>query len=698
MNWKNMKLRDKILSGYGLILLIMTGIGIWSIYGIGEIVRGASQVIGGNSLRAEIVQREVDHLRWAQEVNAFITDPAITELKVQTDHTKCGFGEWYYGDGRTRAEKLLPEIRETLVALEEPHRHLHESAVAIVKVYQPADLHLPKFLAEKEADHLAWVNTLLNLFVQKPEALKIQTDDHLCGLGQFLYGETGEKAAASDTELARLFEEIKEPHKRLHQSATAIQQVWGKRSQGGNRAAIENEAHRIFKQATMPALTDTQAVLHKLQARATGKVENLDQVNEIFATQTQPNLEKVQGLLRNVVKIANENIMTDEHLLEEASMTRTGVVIILLLALPIGIGLAIFLAQALIRPIIQGLAFTKTVASGDLTKQLDVNQKDEIGQLAGALNSMVEKLREVVTSVKASSDNVASGSQELSASSEEMSQGATEQAAAAEEASASMEQMSANIRQNADNALQTEKIAVKSAEDARDGGRAVRETVTAMKDIAGKISIIEEIARQTNLLALNAAIEAARAGEHGKGFAVVASEVRKLAERSQNAAAEISKLSTSSVQVAEAAGEMLNKMVPDIQRTAELVQEIAASCKEQDSGAEQVNQAIQQLDQVIQQNASVSEEMAATSEELSSQAEQLQDIIAFFNVDDAGGLRQIPPPSGRGRGQRQLGIRHLSSPQKTARPAPKEEKAKQQGVVLDMGPEQDRHDQGFERF
>jgi len=235
---------------------------------------------------------------------------------------------------------------------------------------------------------------------------------------------------------------------------------------------------------------------------------------------------------------------------------------------------------------------------------------------------------------------VASGSQELSATAQQLSQGATEQAASAEEISSSMEEMTSSIKHNSDNSSQTEKIAVKSAADAKAGGKAVTETVAAMKEIATKISIIEEIARQTNLLALNAAIEAARAGEHGKGFAVVASEVRKLAERSQAAAGEISTLSSRSVQVAETAGEMLTKMVPDIQRTAELVQEISASSREQDTGAEQINKAIQQLDMVIQQNASASEEMASTSEELSGQAEQLKDSISFFRIDSSGSRQQ----------------------------------------------------------
>jgi methyl-accepting chemotaxis protein len=282
------------------------------------------------------------------------------------------------------------------------------------------------------------------------------------------------------------------------------------------------------------------------------------------------------------------------------------------------------------------------VAGGNLTVQLAERSAND--ELMRSLSSMVAKLSEVVTDVKGASDNVAFGSQQMSSGSQELSQGATEQAAAAEEASAAMEQMSANIRQNADNALQTEKIAVKSAQVAQEGGKAVIQTVHAMKEIAGKISIIEEIARQTNLLALNAAIEAARAGEHGKGFAVVASEVRKLAERSQKAAAEISQLSSSSVEVAEAAGDMLTRMLPDIQRTAELVQEISAACREQDSGAEQINKAIQQLDQVIQQNAAGAEEMSSTAEELSSQSEQLQHTIGFFDIGEAAPSRAAARP------------------------------------------------------
>jgi methyl-accepting chemotaxis protein len=274
------------------------------------------------------------------------------------------------------------------------------------------------------------------------------------------------------------------------------------------------------------------------------------------------------------------------------------------------------------------------IADGDLTVQpKPLSDKDTLGL---ALERMVERLRSVVGNALIASDNVSSGSQELSSTAEQVSQGATEQASAAEQASASMEQMAANIKQNADNAAQTEKISRQSAKDAELSGEAVNRAVTAMQTIAEKITIVQEIARQTDLLALNAAVEAARAGEHGRGFAVVASEVRKLAERSQIAATEIGAVSSETVKAAQSAGEMLGALVPNIRKTAELVSEISAACREQDIGASQINEAIQQLDQVTQQNASASEQMTATSEELSGQAEELQSSIAFFRTDAAG--------------------------------------------------------------
>ena len=276
-------------------------------------------------------------------------------------------------------------------------------------------------------------------------------------------------------------------------------------------------------------------------------------------------------------------------------------------------------------------AVADEIARGNLAVQTPRRSDKDV--LGIALETMVNRLRTVANETSQSSAAVSSGSRQLSASADQLSQGATEQAAAAEEASSAMEQMAANIKQTANNSGQTERIARQSAADAQLSGEAMVRTVQAMQTITSKISIVQEIARQTDLLALNAAVEAARAGEHGKGFAVVASEVRKLAERSQRAATEISSVSTEMLGVAQQAGEMLGRLVPDIKKTAELVQEISAACREQDIGADQINVAIQELDKVIQQNASASEEMSATAEELSAQAEQLQQMTSFFQMD-----------------------------------------------------------------
>ncbi|HIJ83517.1 MAG: chemotaxis protein [Magnetococcales bacterium] len=327
------------------------------------------------------------------------------------------------------------------------------------------------------------------------------------------------------------------------------------------------------------------------------------------------------------------------------SNTFTTIVIAIILAVLVSIAIAWYLSRDVLRqvggepPVIAEL--TRRVSEGDLTVQL--NTSGEATGIFLAVKSMVENLRKVIGDVATAAEQVSTGSNQISDAAQGLSQGATEQAASIEETSSAMEEMSSNISQNTDNSMTTQTISEKAAKDAAEGGVAVGKAVQAMKEIASKIGIIEEIARQTNLLALNAAIEAARAGEHGKGFAVVAAEVRKLAERSQTAAGEISQLSTSSVSVAESAGGIINKLVPDIQKTAELIKEIASSSREQNQGSTQINQSIQQLDEVIQRNAGASEEMAATAEELNAQAEVMNQSIAFFNLGQQGGTIKRQP-------------------------------------------------------
>ena len=334
------------------------------------------------------------------------------------------------------------------------------------------------------------------------------------------------------------------------------------------------------------------------------------------------------------------------------------------------------------------------VANGNLT--VNLRERSPEDKLMQALGEMVSGLTRTVSDIRAIAGEVSAASQSISSASIQVSKGASSQAAAAEEASSSMEEMVSNIKQNADNAQQTDKIANKSAKDAQDSGKSVLEAVAAMKEIANKISIIEEIARQTNLLALNAAIEAARAGEHGKGFAVVAAEVRKLAERSQKAAGEINQLSSTTLKVSERSGEMLDKLVPDIQRTAELVQEISAASKEQDTGAEQINKALQQLEQVIQQNASAAEEMASTTEELTGQADQLVSALSFFQTGEENGpgrklLKGASKPAAAVSAAPAASVSR--SPRSTQTPV-----RKGGGVTLHLKEKQDELDGEFERY
>lgn len=636
MNWKDLKLGRKFFVAFGTIIFLLLICSFWAIKGIGGIVGNASEVIDGNKLRTDLEHKYVQHLHWAQQVNALLTDKNITELNVQTDPHKCDFGVWYYGEGRKHAQELAPELEPYFAQMEEPHRLLHESADKIGDVFIQADREVGSFLCEAKSAHLIWVNTIKDKILdnKKIESLDVQMDPTQCDFGKWFYSEETKEMRRKNPVFNDLCNDIEEHHKALHNEAHNVEQLFRQ-----NRIV---EAKTYFRSTVEPEAMMTLHYLNGMIAWNHEQLEGMDQAELIYNTETMNYLKTIGTLFTDVIDKSKNYIMTDDTMLNNANNTRTGVIIFSIIAIILGITLAYIIAKGILNPINKSVQFANQISEGDLTIKVNINQQDEIGQLALALGNMASKLNSIVVNIKGGADQIAVASQQMSGTSQQLSQGANEQASSLEEVTSTMEEMTANIEQNTMNSNQTEKISI----TARDGMNHVKDqtikAVEANKNIAEKIQVINDIAFQTNILALNAAVEAARAGEHGKGFAVVAAEVRKLAENSKKAAEEIVHLAKNSYEITQQAGIKLEEMLPEIEKTTKLVQEIAAASNEQSNGANQVNSAMQQLNMVTQQSAAASEELASSAEELAGQAEQLKDLVAYFkssNDSDAGRRR-----------------------------------------------------------
>jgi len=423
---------------------------------------------------------------------------------------------------------------------------------------------------------------------------------------------------------------FEQAEKELKEATKIVSENWkafeGSLIEGKEKELMQEAiALRNTSKATYAKIVDVVT-----QGKSPETVAMLEEIirNDLYRD-IDPYTEKIAELISIQLDISkNLNDTSDQELQKITAQN----IFLIIFAVFLGILLSFYLVRGINRSLKRANTAVKSLADGDLTVKIKQQNDDEIGTLVKNIDRMADKLRQIVSSVIQGAENIASASQQLSSTSQQVSQGASEQASSVEEVSSSMEEMASNIQQNTENSQQTEQIALKSAEGIDASNKATGTAVNSMNEIAEKILIINDIAFQTNILALNAAVEAARAGEHGKGFAVVAAEVRKLAERSKVAAEEIDNLSKGGVQDSERAGVMLSELVPEIEKTSRLLQEITAASLEQNSGADQINNAIQQLNNVTQQNAAASEEMATSSEELAGQADQLKEQMLFFKV------------------------------------------------------------------
>ena len=442
--------------------------------------------------------------------------------------------------------------------------------------------------------HLEWGREVDKAIISKDYSRlhTVEGNSHQCDFGQWYYSEEKQKIEKLYPEFSSLFSEIEIPHENLHSSVINLKQIADK-----NDTLIHEKILEIYNNETKP---------------------NLDDIIEVF-----DKIEKKTDL----IVVSNETVLKSINSSKRFSLI-LGMIIII-----ISIIIAVLISQNIVKSLNKSIKYADIISKGDLTREIDIDQKDEVGILAKALNKMTKEVSKIISTVKESSKQITSGSLEMSSSSQQLSQGANEQASSIEEISSSIEQMTASINQNTQQAQRSEQASKKAADEIRLSTDTVIQSINAMKNIAKRISVIQDIADKTDLLAINAAVEAARAGEQGRGFAVVAVEIRKLAENTQKAAKEIEQLSDESVKVADIAGLKLQEVVPKILNSAKMIKEIAKASMEQNLSINEVNNSIQQFNNTVQQNAAASEELSSNIQELTAQSEQLLSVVSLFKVN-----------------------------------------------------------------
>ena len=633
MKYRDLKIGQKLIASFALIASIALIVGIVGLVGLRSVGRSFHQVSDVNMPSVQHLMEIETSLEGLMVAMRTILNPNLTSNDRMTQLRIVGEMRERYTNAIEAYEKLPMSAEATVLwgrfrdAISQ-WRQMNEGFQGDIERLNRLDIHYPMaFLRDIGGFHRSQSEMQLGALtaIQTGRPFAGQNDHAQSDFGRWLLIH-----ATTNPTINATISGMREYHVRLYRAISDINNA----VQRGDRAT----ANVIYQQELMTSVEALNRYFVVLNEQGNQAAEILTRMERVQMVDVMPYLNEVIAGINQIIDY-NLNAANNEVRGGDRAIAASYIMMILavLIGLVVASALALLISRAITGGLKKGVAMAEQVAAGNLAVVVDnklLAQKDEVGQLARSLQQMTEQLREIIGDILSGADNIAAASQEMSGTSQQMSQGASEQASSAEEVSSSMEEMVANIQQNTDNALETEKIAIQAVQGIRRGTESTDIAVRSMREIASKVSIIGDIAFQTNMLALNAAVEAARAGEHGKGFAVVAEEVRKLAERSQIAAEEIDVLSENGVRVSEDASQQLAAIVPEIEKTARLVQEIAAASMEQNSGAEQVNNAIQQLNQVIQQNAAASEEMASSSEELSGQAEQMKDVVSFFIIEN----------------------------------------------------------------